>query len=324
METEAIYPLEFSAQLFYRLWGGHQLKTRLGKKCNHPICGESWEISGLEGNVSVITNGPHQGKGLNELIAEYAEKILGHRVIQRFGKKFPLLIKFIDAQEPLSVQVHPNDALAQKRHNCWGKSEMWYILSAAKNAALTLGFISPITRDDFLNHCQNKTLDSVLKKQKVNKGDVVNIPAGLLHAIGGGILLAEIQQASDVTYRVYDYDRIDAKKGKPRKLHQNEAVDAIDFSLGDPLIDYETSENSTVSLVESDYFSTHLIHVNGNYSCENASEDAFSVLIGVEGDVVLSYQQKTYSIGLGKTILLPAALGKYCLKGSGKVLVTTV
>ena len=324
METEAIYPLEFSAQLFYRLWGGHQLKTRLGKKCNHPICGESWEISGLEGNVSVITNGPHQGKGLNELIAEYAEEILGHRVIQRFGKKFPLLIKFIDAQEPLSVQVHPNDALAQKRHNCWGKSEMWYILSAAKNAALTLGFISPITRDDFLNHCQNKTLDSVLKKRKVNKGDVVNIPAGLLHAIGGGILLAEIQQASDVTYRVYDYDRIDAKKGKPRKLHQNEAVDAIDFSLGDPLIDYETSENSTVSLVESDYFSTHLIHVNGNYSCENASEDAFSVLIGVEGDVVLSYQQKTYSIGLGKTILLPAALGKYCLKGSGKVLVTTV
>lgn len=324
METEAIYPLEFSAQLFYRLWGGHQLKTRLGKKCNHPICGESWEISGLEGNVSVITNGPHQGKGLNELIAEYAEKILGHRVIQRFGKKFPLLIKFIDAQEPLSVQVHPNDAMAQKRHNCWGKSEMWYILSAAKNAALTLGFISPITRDDFLNHCQNKTLDSVLKKQKVNKGDVVNIPAGLLHAIGGGILLAEIQQASDVTYRVYDYDRIDAKKGKPRKLHQNEAVDAVDFSLGDPLIDYETSENSAVSLVESDYFSTHLIHVNGNYSCENASEDAFSVLIGVEGDVVLSYQQKTYSIGLGKTILLPAALGKYCLKGSGKVLVTTV
>ena len=324
METEAIYPLEFSAQLFYRLWGGHQLKTRLGKKCNHPICGESWEISGLEGNVSVITNGPHQGKGLNELIAEYAEEILGHRVIQRFGKKFPLLIKFIDAQEPLSVQVHPNDALAQKRHNCWGKSEMWYILSAAKNAALTLGFISPITRDDFLNHCQNKTLDSVLKKQKVNKGDVVNIPAGLLHAIGGGILLAEIQQASDVTYRVYDYDRIDAKKGKPRKLHQNEAVDAVDFSLGDPLIDYETSENSAVSLVESDYFSTHLIHVNGNYSCENASEDAFSVLIGVEGDVVLSYQQKTYSIGLGKTILLPAALGKYCLKGSGKVLVTTV
>ena len=324
METEAIYPLEFSAQLFYRLWGGHQLKTRLGKKCNHPICGESWEISGLEGNVSVITNGPHQGKGLNELIAEYAEEILGHRVIQRFGKKFPLLIKFIDAQEPLSVQVHPNDALAQKRHNCWGKSEMWYILSATKNAALTLGFISPITRDDFLNHCQNKTLDSVLKKQKVNKGDVVNIPAGLLHAIGGGILLAEIQQASDVTYRVYDYDRIDAKKGKPRKLHQNEAVDAIDFSLGDPLIDYETSENSAVSLVESDYFSTHLIHVNGNYSCENASEDTFSVLIGVEGDVVLSYQQKTYSIGLGKTILLPAALGKYCLKGSGKVLVTTV
>ena len=201
---------------------------------------------------------------------------------------------------------------------------MWYILSATKNAALTLGFISPITRDDFLNHCQNKTLDSVLKKQKVNKGDVVNIPAGLLHAIGGGILLAEIQQASDVTYRVYDYDRIDAKKGKPRKLHQNEAVDAVDFSLGDPLIDYETSENSAVSLVESDYFSTHLIHVNGNYSCENASEDAFSVLIGVEGDVVLSYQQKTYSIGLGKTILLPAALGKYCLKGSGKVLVTTV
>ena len=324
METEAIYPLEFTAQLFYRLWGGRQLKTRLGKKCDDAICGESWEISGLNGNVSVIANGPHQGKDLNELIAKYPEEILGHRAIQQFGKKFPLLIKFIDAQEPLSLQVHPNNALAQKRHNCWGKSEMWYILSATKNATLTLGFISPITRDDFLNHCQNKTLDSVLKKQKVNKGDVVNIPAGLLHAIGGGILLAEIQQASDVTYRVYDYDRIDAKKGKPRKLHQNEAVDAIDFSLGDPLIDYETSENSAVSLVESDYFSTHLIHVNGNYSCENASEDAFSVLIGVEGDVVLSYQQKTYSIGLGKTILLPAALGKYCLKESGKVLVTTV
>ena len=324
METEAIYPLEFTAQLFYRLWGGRQLKTRLGKKCDDVICGESWEISGLEGNVSVIANGPHQGKDLNELIAKYPEEILGHRAIQQFGKKFPLLIKFIDAQEPLSVQVHPNDALAQKRHNCWGKSEMWYILSATKNAELTLGFKSPISKDNFLNHCQNKTLDSVLKKQKVNKGDVVNIPAGLLHAIGGGILLAEIQQASDVTYRVYDYDRIDAKKGKPRRLHQNEAVDAIDFSLGDALIDYEGSKNSSVSLVESDYFSTHLMHLNENYSCESVSKDAFSILIGVEGDVVLIYQQKTYSIGLGKTILLPAALGEYCLKGSGKVLVVTV
>ena len=324
METEAIYPLEFTAQLFYRLWGGRQLKTRLGKKCDDAICGESWEISGLEGNVSVIANGPHQGKDLNELIAKYPEEILGHRAIQQFGKKFPLLIKFIDAQEPLSVQVHPNNALAQKRHNCWGKSEMWYILSATKNAELTLGFKSPISKDNFLNHCQNKTLDSVLKKQKVNKGDVVNIPAGLLHAIGGGILLAEIQQASDVTYRVYDYDRIDAKKGKPRKLHQNEAVDAIDFSLGDALIDYKASKNSSVSLVESDYFSTHLMHVNENYSCESVSKDAFSILIGVEGDVVLIYQQKTYSIGLGKTILLPAALGEYCLKGNGKVLVVTV
>ena len=320
MDRNLLYPLQFNAQLHYRLWGGERLKTLLGKASAPSSCGESWEISALEGKNSVVSNGPLRGKKLSELISAHPEAVLGEKSLARFGENFPLLIKFIDAKEPLSVQVHPNNALAQERHNSWGKSEMWYIIDASPEAVLTLGFNQSINSSDFQQRCKDRDLASILQEQKVRKGDVVDVPAGLLHAIGGGILLAEIQQASDITYRVYDYERIDTKKGKARRLHQEKALAAIDFSLKGSLLDYKTEENKAVDLVHNDHFSTKIIHLNGQYSTASDKNDSFEILIGVEGAAQLDYEGVEYEIGLGNCLLLPAALNSYQLKGEGKVL----
>lgn len=324
MDSNALYPLEFIPQLHYRLWGGEQLRTLLGKKEALRSCGESWEISALEGKVSIVSKGALKGQSLKALIEKSPAAILGKRVIESYGKNFPLLIKFIDAQQPLSVQVHPNNVLAQERHNCWGKSEMWYIIKADKSAKLTLGFNESIDAKSFKNHCEEKSLESVLLQQQVSKGDVVHIPAGLLHAIGGGIVLAEIQQASDITYRVYDYDRIDAKKGKARKLHHKEALGAIDFSLEKGLVDYEPMANGSVELINSPYFTTHLIQLEGGGVSNKGERNAFEVLIGVEGSCKLHHQGNTYTIGLGDCFLLPAAMSEYELSGKGRMLSVTV
>ena len=197
---------------------------------------------------------------------------------------------------------------------------MWYIIDASHEATLTLGFNQTINSTDFQKCCKDNDLASILQEQKVSKGAVVDVPAGLIHAIGGGILLAEIQQASDITYRVYDYERIDAKKGKARSLHQEKALDAIDFSLKGSLLDYQAEENKAVDLINNDHFSTKIIHLNGQYSAASEKNDSFEILIGVEGTAQLDCEGIEYEIGLGNCLLLPAALDSYELKGEGKML----
>ena len=259
------------------------------------------------------------------MINEFPEEILGKKCIARFGNTFPLLIKFIDARLPLSVQVHPNDDLANKRHNCNGKNEMWYILDADPDAELILGFNQNMDPERYAKLLAEDRIEEVLHREKVNAGDVINVPAGLIHAIGGGVLLAEIQQSSDVTYRVYDFNRIDAKTGKKRDLHTLEAIDALDFSAKTThKIHYKKQDNQPVSLVSSPYFTTQLIQLKAGNACENNTMDSFCVLMCVEGNVVLEYAQQAFSIGLGQCLFLPAILGNYRLQGEGIMLSVTV
>ena len=207
-----LYPLKFKPRYYDKIWGGQKLKTALNKDFGKlPNCGESWELSGVSGNISEVSNGFLAGNNLEELIEVYMGDLVGDKVFDRFSVEFPLLIKFIDANDDLSVQVHPDDKLSKERHGAYGKTEMWYVLQADKGAKLNCGFNQPITKETYLTKLENKEIMDVLNFVEVEPGDVFFMPAGRVHAIGKGIMVAEIQQTSDVTYRIYDYDRVDAK-----------------------------------------------------------------------------------------------------------------
>jgi mannose-6-phosphate isomerase len=233
----ALYPLIFHTQYKDKIWGGQKIKTVLGKDYGDlPNCGETWEISGVKGNVSVVKNGSLAGKSLVELIQTYKEKLVGKKVFEKSGDEFPLLIKFIDANDDLSIQVHPDDALGMKRHNSLGKTEMWYVFEADKGAKLNSGFNQEMDKETYLKHLNDKSLEKILNYEEVKIGDVFFLPAGRVHYIGKGICLAEIQQTSDITYRIYDFDRRD-DKGNLRELHTDLALDAIDYKH---YVDYKT------------------------------------------------------------------------------------
>src|SRR5690606_15421199 len=222
------YPLLFHPILMERIWGGNKLKTILNKKAGNGNFGESWEISNVKGNSSVVSNGPLTGRSLEELLSQMPEELLGKKVFEKFGEEFPLLIKFIDARTALSVQLHPNDELARERHNSFGKTEMWYIMQAEEKANINVGFKRSISREEYIDHLEAGKITELLNFEEVQKGDAVFINTGKVHAIGAGVLLAEIQQTSDITYRIYDWDRTD-EEGKARELHTELALDAIDF-----------------------------------------------------------------------------------------------
>ena len=221
-----LYPLQFDPIFKERLWGGSKLKTVLDKSISSLKTGESWEISTIEGNVSTIANGVMKGKLLTEAIQEFPLEILGTIVYERFGNQFPLLFKYLDAKEDLSVQVHPNDLLAKKRHNSFGKTEMWYLVQADSDARLIVGFKEEMSQSSYIQNLVNKTLLATLDEIKVQQGDVFLIETGTIHAIGAGTVIAEIQQTSDITYRLYDFDRVDSD-GNLRELHVDLALDAI-------------------------------------------------------------------------------------------------
>ncbi|MCL4162945.1 UNVERIFIED_CONTAM: hypothetical protein GTU68_029289, partial [Idotea baltica] len=222
-----IYPLKFIPILKERLWGGTKLRDVLGKPIESDITGESWEISTVKGDVSIVSNGEFADISLQNLIDQYPEELLGKRVLERFGKEFPILIKFIDAKQDLSIQLHPNDELARKRHNSFGKTEMWYIMDADSDAKLIVGFNKDISKSEYSKSLEENRLLELLNYEKVKEGDTFFINTGKIHAIGAGVLLAEIQQTSDVTYRVFDFNRKD-KNGDLRELHTELARDAID------------------------------------------------------------------------------------------------
>ena len=223
-----LYPLKFQPILKQKVWGGNKLQELFQKNAEGNV-GESWEISGVEENISEIANGPLKGNTLNWVLENYKEKLVGEKVFKNFGNHFPLLFKFIDAREDLSVQVHPNDLLAKARHNSFGKTEMWYILDVEKNGKLILGFNQQMDSKKYLHFLSENRITEILNVEAVKKGDAFLLKPGTVHAIGAGVLLAEIQQTSDITYRIYDWDRPDTN-GKLRDLHTDLALEAIDFN----------------------------------------------------------------------------------------------
>lgn len=312
------YPLQFQPILKDRIWGGTKLKDYLNKPILSEITGESWEISTVENDVSVIANGVFAGKSLNELINESPEQVLGTKVYEKFGKQFPLLFKYLDAREDLSIQVHPNDELAAKRHNSFGKTEMWYVMQADKDARLIVGFKEKSSQKEYLENLENKTLIDILDTKKVKKGDVFFLETGTVHAIGAGTVIAEIQQTSDITYRLYDFDRVDAN-GNTRELHVDLALDAINYDVVDAQKNYSKIENEANTIVDCPYFTTNFIPLDGNIAIVN-DENSFLVYMCVEGSFELSYNDKTYSYKIGDTILIPAKMSEFEIQGKASVL----
>ncbi len=305
----SLYPLKFKPFFLEKMWGGNRIKTVLNKDYgNKSNCGESWELSGVEGYDSMVENGFLKGNSLSELIEVYMGELVGDKVYEKFGTEFPLLIKFIDAQDDLSIQVHPNDKLSKKRHQAFGKTEMWYVVDAEKGALINSGFNQPVTKQQYLEHVENGTLTEVLQFDETRVGDVFFIPAGRIHAIGKGAMVAEIQQTSDVTYRISDYNRKDAN-GNLRELHTELALEAIDFSyLDDYKTKYTIQENQSVELVSCKYFTTNILEFNQPIEKDYFELDSFVIYITLEGNFEIESRAGTEKVGKGETVLIPAEL----------------
>lgn len=312
------YPLVFEPILQDRIWGGTKLKTDLGKNIPTQTTGESWELSAVEGNVSVIKNGAFAGKPLTDLLEDYPDDILGTAVHKRFGKQFPLLFKFLDAREDLSIQVHPNDALAKERHNSFGKTEMWYVMQADEGSRIIVGFNHKSSAEEYLEKLESKKLIDILNEVPAKKGDVYFLETGTIHAIGAGIVIAEIQQTSDITYRIYDWDRVDAN-GNGRQLHVQEALDAMNYNTTDTQKEYNKEENTSNAMVDCPYFTTNFLPLNGTANITKNGE-SFTVYICTEGEYTIEMDGETYNFKKGDTVLVPAAVGAFSLAGEATLL----
>ncbi len=305
-----IYPLKFKPILKERLWGGTKLEEVLGKPITSEITGESWEISTVKGDVSIVANGNFANSSLQDLINKYPEKLLGKSVVERFGKEFPILIKFIDAKQDLSIQLHPNDALAKERHNSFGKTEMWYIMDADPSADLIVGFNRDVTKEEYSKSLEENRLPELLNYEKVKEGDTFFINTGKIHAIGAGVLLAEIQQTSDVTYRVFDFNRKD-KDGNLRELHTELALDAIDYKRKDDFkVSYSNEKNNVNEMVDCPYFKTNFLHLTTQLDLDVKDRDSFTIYMCVGGHADIKTDEGTASVKKGETILIPAMASK--------------
>ncbi|MFV8464701.1 type I phosphomannose isomerase catalytic subunit [Flavobacterium sp. LB1P62] len=312
------YPLQFEPILKERIWGGEKLKTVLNKSIISKITGESWELSTVEGDVSVVANGEWKGKLLTILINECPNEILGTAVHDRFGKQFPLLFKYLDAREDLSIQVHPNDELAKKRHNSFGKTEMWYIMQADDDARIIVGFKEKSDANDYLENLKNKTLLSILDDVKVKSGDVFFLETGTVHAIGAGLVVAEIQQTSDVTYRLYDFDRVDAK-GNTRELHVDLALEAINYNTVETKREYTKNVNESNEVVDCPYFTTNFIPLDGEITVSKSGK-TFTVYMCLEGGFEIDFDNSKAQYKKGDTVLIPAAMNTFILNGKASIL----
>ena len=306
-----LYPMKFKPVFMDKIWGGSKIKTVLGMDyAPLPNCGEVWALSGVADNTSEVSNGFLEGNELNELIEVYMGDLVGDAVYEKFGVEFPILIKFIDANDYLSIQVHPDDELAAKRKIGSGKSEMWYILQADENAELIAGFNQKVNKESYLKHLNNKSLREILNVEKVKKDEVYYIPAGRIHALGPGLLLAEIQQTSDTTYRIYDWDRVD-ENGISRQLHIDEALDAIDFNVYD---DYKTSYqhqlNKTENLLETPFFTTNVLQLNKKLEKNYEELDSFVIFVCIQGRGELHFGSEKLNFKKGEVVLLPANIKK--------------
>mgnify|MGYP005847816041 CR=1 FL=1 len=310
-----LYPLKFEPILKEKIWGGDALAKHFGKKApaNAKI-GESWELSAVSDNLSVVTNGFLAGNNIEELIEVYMGDLTGEAVYDKFGNEFPLLIKLIEAREDLSVQVHPPDEMARERHNAYGKTEMWYILESQRPSYIYTGFRRAVAREEFEEALENGTLPELLNKEEAHPGDTFFTPAGRIHAIGAGIILAEIQQTSDITYRIYDWGRTD-KKGNSRELHTDLALDAIDFSLaGENKIRKEPVPEKVENLVNCEYFHTNIIRFKSTVSRDYYANDSFVIFICTEGKFSISWDSNAEIVTKGETVLLPASITNVILR----------
>jgi mannose-6-phosphate isomerase len=303
-----IYPLKFSPILKDKIWGGTKLKTIFGKDAKTDKLGESWELSGFEGDESMVVNGLLAGNNLAELIEIYMGELVGDKIFDEYGLSFPLLFKLIDANENLSIQVHPGDEVAAERHNSYGKTEMWYVIDADPGGELIIGFTKDCTRDEYLDALEEDKVEDLLQKVPVTKGDVFFIPAGQVHAIGKGVVVAEIQQSSDITYRIYDYNRKD-DNGNERELHTEQALDVINFSASkNPKTDYHAHLNEITKLVECDYFTTNILRVTEPSNRNYGSLDSFVVYMCLEGNLEIEFNSEKTIVNKGDTVLIPACI----------------
>lgn len=312
-----LYPLKFEPILKETIWGGHELVNRFNKKGDPSgKYGESWEISAVSDNLSIVTNGFLAGNNIEELIEVYMGDITGDAVYETFGNEFPLLIKIIEARQDLSIQVHPDDVTARKRHNAYGKTEMWYILENEKNAKIYTGFDKEYTREAYLDAVANGTLDSLMNIELSAPGDVYFVPAGRIHAIGTGNILVEIQQTSDITYRIFDWNRVDCN-GKGRELHTDLAVDVIDFkAAGKSKISKELVTNKTENLVNCKYFTTNIINITSSIEKDYNLIDSFVIYICTKGEFIIRWEDNSEPVIKGETVLLPAMIREVILEPS--------
>ena len=318
-------PIKFNPLLVQTLWGGEKIIPFKHLNSDLTQVGESWEISGVKGNETVVSEGEFKGKRLNELVDELKGKLVGEANYKRFGNDFPLLIKFIDARQELSIQVHPTDELAQKRGKLRGKTEMWYIMDSDENAKLRAGMKEKITPEQYKQMVEDDTITEAIAEYKVKEGDCFFLPAGRIHSIGTGCFLAEIQQTSDVTYRIYDFKRKD-KDGNYRELHTEEAAECIDYNVEPNYrTEYTPVKNEGVALVECPYFTTAVYDLNEPMTLDYSELDSFVIFIGLKGSgEITDNEGNTTTLCEGETILFPATTNEIKVTGNIKFLETYV
>lgn len=310
-----LYPLKFKPIYKERIWGGNRLNADLNKDADpSKEIGESWEISAVQDNISVVSNGFLEGNDLQELIEIYMGELVGDEIYEKFGDEFPLLVKFIDSKSPSSIQVHPDDATAKKRHRAYGKNEMWYIIDADKDSELTLGFNKETDEEEFIKRIKDNSIEQILHKESIKEGDVYFIPSGKIHSIGKNILLAEIQQTSDITYRIYDFNRKD-KDGNYRELNNDLAKDVLDYSFQQKHnTEYTPKNNAPANINRSPYFTSNLISFEQEIIRDYELMDSFKILMCLEGEFYIDYQgEEKTKVNKGETILVPACFNAISL-----------
>ena len=318
-------PLKFNALLKSTLWGGDKIIPFKHLDVQQENVGESWEISGVKDNETIVSDGPYAGKKLNEVVEELKGKLVGEDNYKRFGNEFPLLIKFIDARQDLSIQVHPTDEIAKRQGKERGKTEMWYLMDSDKDATLLCGLKKKITPEEYAQMVENDTIVDAIDRYEVKEGDCFFLPAGRIHAIGTGCFLAEIQQTSDVTYRIYDFKRKD-KNGNYRQLHTKEAAECINYNVeSNYRTEYTPVKNQGVSLVQCPYFNTAVYDLNEPMTLDYSELDSFVILIGLNGNANITDDEgNSFTLQAGESVLVPATTKTLKVEGTIKFLETYV
>jgi len=320
-----LYPMKFSPLFKEKIWGGNKIRDLLGYDYGSlPNCGEAWLISGVSGEPTMISNGYLAGNELNELVEVFMGDLVGDAVYERFGDQFPILFKILDSNDWLSVQVHPDDTLAAARGLGNGKTECWYVLQADDNASLIAGFNMEMNRSKYEEACASGRLREILNVEQAQAGDLFFMPAGRVHALGPGCLIAEIQQTSDTTYRIFDWDRRD-QQGKLRELHTEDALDAIDFVRPETYkTPYNATKNPSGSLIDTPFFTLNRIQLQQGIKKDYSNLDSFVILFAAEGSFKVRWEDETVEAAGAEAILLPAALGEVEIHPAGHAVILEV